>query len=85
MTLAIAQPKIIAFQRATTAESTDESLVERIARQDQLAMRALFARHRVRVYRFALHLVKDETLNALDPCCVLGGRNDVPCRRAAKQ
>jgi RNA polymerase sigma-70 factor, ECF subfamily len=63
MTLAFAQTTVAAFQPAPSAESsTDESLIERIARRDQLAMRTLFARHRVRVYRFALRLVKDDAL-----------------------
>jgi RNA polymerase sigma-70 factor (ECF subfamily) len=35
----------------------DERLIERIAQGDQLAMRALFVRHRVKVYRFVLRLV----------------------------
>src|ERR1043165_6802410 len=64
MTFALVQKTTAnAFHPAPTAEtSTDESLIERIGRRDQLAMRTLFARHRVRVYRFALSLVKDETL-----------------------
>ena len=37
-------------------------LIERIARGDQVAMRTLFARHRLRVYRFVLRMVRDETL-----------------------
>jgi RNA polymerase sigma-70 factor (ECF subfamily) len=63
MTLAFAQTTVAAFQLAPSAESsTDERLIERIARRDQLAMRTLFARHRLRVYRFALRMVRDETL-----------------------
>jgi RNA polymerase sigma-70 factor, ECF subfamily len=42
--------------------STDETLIERIACRDQLAMRTLFTRHRLRVYRFAVRMVRDETL-----------------------
>ena len=42
--------------------SSDQALIERIASRDKLAMRALFARHHVRVYRFILRLVRDETL-----------------------
>jgi len=41
---------------------SDETLVRRIARGDKLAMRSLFARQRVHVYRFVLRLVRDETL-----------------------
>lgn len=42
--------------------SSDQALIERIASGDKLAMRALFTRHHVRVYRFILRLVRDETL-----------------------
>ncbi len=63
MTFAFAQTTVAAFQPAPSAESsTDERLIERIARRDHLAMRTLFARHRLRVYRFALRMVRDETL-----------------------
>jgi len=40
--------------------STDETLIERIAKADHLAMRTLFARHQTRVYRFVLRLVRNE-------------------------
>lgn len=39
----------------------DEILIERIARGDKFAMQVLFARHHVRVYRFVLRLVSNET------------------------
>jgi RNA polymerase sigma-70 factor (ECF subfamily) len=42
--------------------ASDEALVARIAAGDKLAMRALFARHQVRVYRFALRFVNDQGL-----------------------
>jgi Sigma-70 region 2 len=42
--------------------SSDETLIRRIAGRDKLAMQALFARYQVRVYRFALRIVRDETL-----------------------
>jgi RNA polymerase sigma-70 factor, ECF subfamily len=49
------------FQAAFSVQSaTDEMLIERIAKGDQLAMRALFARHQTRVYRFVLRLLKNE-------------------------
>jgi RNA polymerase sigma-70 factor (ECF subfamily) len=49
--------------RAGTLEaSSDETLVGRVAHGDQLAMRMLFARHRVALYRWLLRLVSDETL-----------------------
>jgi RNA polymerase sigma-70 factor (ECF subfamily) len=40
--------------------STDETLIARIAEGDQLAIRALYARHQTRVYRFVLRLVRNE-------------------------
>jgi RNA polymerase sigma-70 factor, ECF subfamily len=39
----------------------DGTLIERIADGDKLAMQVLFARHHVRVYRFVLRLVRNET------------------------
>src|SRR5262249_20161018 len=42
--------------------SSDETLIKRIAGGDQLAMRTLFARHRVAIYRWLLRIVADETL-----------------------
>jgi RNA polymerase sigma-70 factor (ECF subfamily) len=41
--------------------TTDEVLIGRIASGDRLAMQVLFARHHVRVYRFALRLVRDQS------------------------
>ena len=40
----------------------DHVLVERIAGGDRLAMQVLFARHHVRVYRFALRILRRETM-----------------------
>jgi RNA polymerase sigma-70 factor (ECF subfamily) len=37
-------------------------LIRRIAAGDQLAMRTLFARHRIPLYRWLLRIVRDETL-----------------------
>jgi RNA polymerase sigma-70 factor, ECF subfamily len=51
-----------ALRPAAVESSTDEILIERIAHGDQLAMRTLFARHRLRVYRFVLRMVREETL-----------------------
>ncbi len=42
--------------------SSDETLITRIACGDKLAMRALFARYQVHVYRFVLRIVRDEAL-----------------------
>ena len=41
---------------------TDETLIRQIAGGHKLAMRALFARHQVKVYRFALRIVRDAAL-----------------------
>src|SRR5919109_1632549 len=42
--------------------TSDEVLIGRIAKGDRLAMQVLFSRHHVRVYRFVLRLVRNETL-----------------------
>ena len=49
-------------QPALGETSSDETLIQRIAAGDRLAMRTLFARHRVAVYRWLLRLVSDEAL-----------------------
>ena len=49
-------------QAAAPETSSDEMLIKRIARGDQLAMRTLFGRHRVLLYRWLLRLVRDEAL-----------------------
>jgi RNA polymerase sigma-70 factor (ECF subfamily) len=41
--------------------TSDEVLIGRIAGGDRLAMQVLFARHHVRVYRFVLRLVRNES------------------------
>jgi RNA polymerase sigma-70 factor, ECF subfamily len=48
-------------QPAAPETSSDEMLIRRIAEGDQLAMRALFGRHRVPLYRWLLRLVGDES------------------------
>jgi RNA polymerase sigma-70 factor (ECF subfamily) len=64
---------IIAFTRAGRATaaspsavaretSSDETLIGRIASGDQLAMRLLFARHGLPLYRWLLRIVRDQTL-----------------------
>jgi RNA polymerase sigma-70 factor (ECF subfamily) len=47
---------------AAPETSSDEMLIGRIAGGDQLAMRTLFCRHRVALYRWLLRLVGDEAL-----------------------
>jgi len=44
------------------ASLSDERLIGQIAGGDRLAMRALFARHQVKVYRFVLRIVNDAAL-----------------------
>ena len=41
--------------------TSDEVLIGRIANGDRLAMQVLFARHHVRVFRFVVRLVRNET------------------------
>lgn len=41
--------------------TSDEILIERIATGDRLAMQLLFARHHVKVYRFVLRIVRNES------------------------
>ena len=49
-----------AFPSAVLARAdTDENLLERIAEGDKLAMRTLYGRHNVKVYRFVLRFVSD--------------------------
>jgi RNA polymerase sigma-70 factor, ECF subfamily len=46
---------------STATQSTaDQDLVIRIADGDELAMRVLYARHQLKIYRFVLRLVRDE-------------------------
>jgi RNA polymerase sigma-70 factor, ECF subfamily len=62
----------VAFARAGSAaasppheaasETPDRTLIGRIAGGDQLAMRTLFARHRVALYRWLLRLVREGAL-----------------------
>jgi RNA polymerase sigma-70 factor (ECF subfamily) len=49
-------------QAAARDASSDDELIRRIAAGEQLAMRTLFARHRVALYRWLLRLVGDEAL-----------------------
>ena len=60
-------------QAAARDSSSDEKLIRRIAEGDQLAMRTLFARHRVTLYRWMLRLVGDEALAEDLSSCVVRG------------
>ena len=64
MTYALTQPATVPAMRLVTPpqNSSDATLIERIARGDQLAMRTLFARHQMTVFRFAVRLLGDRTL-----------------------
>lgn len=42
--------------------TSDEDLLSRIAAGDRLAMRVLFARHQLRIHRFVLRVVRDESV-----------------------
>src|SRR6266481_3241486 len=69
MTIALTHAKSAAAASARTAArdgsfddaASDEALIRRIAAGDQLAMRTLFARHRIPLYRWLLRIVRDET------------------------
>jgi RNA polymerase sigma-70 factor (ECF subfamily) len=61
------EPAVIAQNLISTAADrreslSDETLIKQIADGNKLAMRALFARHQLRVYRFALRIVRDSAL-----------------------
>src|SRR6516165_6181153 len=62
MTVAFAPAGSAAASPPHEAAASDETLIGRIAGGDQLAMRTLFARHRVALYRWLLRLVRDEAL-----------------------
>src|ERR1700745_4332279 len=49
-------------QAVARDNSSDEMLIGRIAGGDQLAMRTLYARHRIPIYRWLLRIVRDETV-----------------------
>ena len=70
MTIALMHGKSVAAAaaRETARDSpsvdtpSDHMLIRRIAAGDQLAMRTLFARHRIPLYRWLVRIVRDETL-----------------------
>jgi RNA polymerase sigma-70 factor (ECF subfamily) len=64
MTMACSQTGWAAASPARAAATdtfSDDVLIERVANGDQLAMRTLYARHRVTIYRWLLRLVGDQT------------------------
>ena len=64
MTVAFTRMGCRAAPVETTAReaSSDEMLIKRIADGDRLAMRLLFARHQVPLYRWLVRIVRDEAL-----------------------
>ncbi len=68
MTIALTHATSAAAARAAARDTSsddaasDEALIKRIARGDQLAMRALYARHRIPLYRWLLRIVGNETV-----------------------
>src|SRR5204863_5915534 len=49
-------------QREAVHETSDESLVAAIAQGDKRALQTLYGRHNVRVYRFVLRFLNDESM-----------------------
>src|SRR5215470_11138293 len=64
MTVAVTRTGCAAsrVQPPTPEISLDDRLIERIAGGDRLAMRTLFARHRLPLFRWLVRLVRDEAL-----------------------
>jgi hypothetical protein len=70
MTIALthARPATAAAARAAARDTSsvhgasDEALIKRIASGDQLAMRTVYARHRIPLYRWLLRIVRNETV-----------------------
>jgi RNA polymerase sigma-70 factor (ECF subfamily) len=60
---AIAIPDVSKWRSCSaTGKTSDTDLIKAISAGDQLAMRVLFARHNVRVCRYVLRFVSDESL-----------------------
>jgi RNA polymerase sigma-70 factor, ECF subfamily len=63
MQIGYALPNVMTSEaRAILGQPSDEALIEAIAQGEKAAMRTLFARHNVRVYRFIVGLARDESL-----------------------
>ena len=63
MQVAYAAPSWAAHRPLTGSQApSDEALLRLISKREQHAMRILFSRHRVRVFRFALSITKDQWL-----------------------
>jgi RNA polymerase sigma-70 factor (ECF subfamily) len=57
-----ARPATGKIAQSQSDRITDNELVARLAKRDAAAMRSLFARHNVRVFRFVRRLVDDQAL-----------------------
>jgi RNA polymerase sigma-70 factor (ECF subfamily) len=55
-----AMPRAVSAQHSPAKEVSDHELIRLIAADDNKAMRVLFARHNVRVFRFAVRIVGNE-------------------------
>ena len=53
---------VVLARSAPLQATSDEALMARIATGDRDAMRALYVRHHMRVHRFVLHLVRNQTV-----------------------
>jgi RNA polymerase sigma-70 factor (ECF subfamily) len=64
MSIAVRHPErdLAAGQAAATLAALDETLIAQIAAGNRLAMRNLYQRHQLRVYRFVLRIVGDRSL-----------------------
>ncbi len=61
MSITCTTGKLFTTAANQTQETPDAALLHSIAGGDKHAMRILFARHRVRIYRFLLRLIRDES------------------------
>src|SRR5258708_2484745 len=57
-----AAARAAARDTSSDVAASDEALIKRIARGDQLAMRTLYARNRIPLYRWLLRIVGNETV-----------------------
>jgi len=60
MKIAATLPNLATWDVEVVSDPTDRALVASIAKGDKQAVRVLFARHKVRIFRFAVRLLGDE-------------------------
>jgi RNA polymerase sigma-70 factor, ECF subfamily len=53
---------LLPWRGPASTSLSDETLIQRIAGGDQLAMRTLFVRHQIRLLRFLVRIVRDQTM-----------------------